>query len=233
MKAALAALLLTGLTDLASAGSVGISPLRVQFSPDERSVVIRITNTGDDEITMQAEGMRWDQTEEGVDAYEATDSLVVVPPIFKVPPNETQTVRVGLVEPKSPEEESAYRLFFTELPPPLEEGRIGFMMRMRISIPAFVPPLIDETRDLKLVAFEQEAESLRVRLYNPGNSHVRISRLLAFAGDAPQERPSAGYVLAGSHRDFQIDLPPDFSADALQAVTDQVGVREYDLIPSQ
>jgi len=191
---------------------------------------------------MQVEAMNWSQPEEGQDLYEATEDVIAVPPIFSLPVGETQTVRVGLLTGQPTDYERSYRLFLTELPPPRDpDAPPGLRMRMRVSIPMFAAPLLlDESgspvepeSSFRIVGVEEQEELLRVRLHNPGLTHVRVSELAAMAGFEAQPRPGAGYVLAGSYHDFLIKVPADFNPDRIRAVADSAGVREYELVPDK
>ncbi len=219
------------------AGSIGIAPLRVDFDTNERNSVVRIVNTGTETMTMQVEALDWSQAEDGRDQYEATAEVIAVPPIFSVAPGETQLVRVGLLSDPLPEQERSYRLLFTELPPPLVERAVtGLQIRLRVSIPAFSQAIVVDDPELELIEHEiVEDGRLRVKLRNPGNTHIRVSELTAFGlslgQDVDQEfrLTSAKYVLSGSSMDFYFDIPPDYSMTRLRAETDRAGVREFDV----
>src|SRR5690606_41692519 len=66
--------------------------------------------------------------------------VLLAPPIFTIPPGETQTLRIGLRRSPDPNQQLSYRLLLHELPPPLPEGFQGLRMAMRMSLPVFVTP---------------------------------------------------------------------------------------------
>lgn len=237
-RAALGAalLLLSGIAlpgAFATAGMVGVSPLRVHFDGDERSGVVRIQNTGEDTIAMQVETRQWLQTADGTDEYEATTSVLAVPPLFSLEPGETQLVRVGMLTEQPAQAESTYRLFFTEIPPPRDEAGGGQLrMRLRISMPLFVAPVSEPKPELELVGATREKGGLRATFHNPGNTHVRIEELTALSsnGQELQRREQAIYLLPGTTRNILFDSTDDESISRLIAVTDTAGTREYEVV---
>ena len=63
-KTTLIALAMT--TSLSSqAGVFSVTPLRVNFKPQEKAMAITINNEGDSELVMQAELYKWTQTPTG------------------------------------------------------------------------------------------------------------------------------------------------------------------------
>ena len=99
---------------LAQAVELSISPLRVGLAPDQNSGNVTIVNHGNEPIAMQVEALAWKQ-DGGLDLHSETEAVLAVPPLFELEPGETQLIRVGLLVPRDPLEEAAYRLVLTEL----------------------------------------------------------------------------------------------------------------------
>lgn len=235
-KAALCAafLLLAGAGN-SMAGMVGVSPIRVDFDAGQKSGVIRVFNTGDDEISMQVDARDWAQAADGTDEYESTGDVIAVPPIFTIAPGETQIVRVGLVGGQSPDRELAHRLFLTELPRP-KADLLGGQLRMRliVSLPIFTAPAAAPADSgLEMVETSVDNGRLRARFRNPGNSHIRVQEVMAVNtdGDHAQRTEAAVYLLPGSTRDFFFRSDEGQSSiTRLVAVTDTVGTVEYEVV---
>ena len=227
------ALLFSILMDPASAGSMSIAPLGVNFDAKQRSEVVQITNSGSAELAVQVETFSWSQVD-GKAAYGPTDEIIAVPPIFSLPPGETQLVRIGIILAPASDYERSFRLFFTELPPPITEREgPGLTMRLRVGIPVFDKPLVVDEAALEIVGVDEVDGNLRVSLFNSGNTHVRVRQLLTLGDDAEQEHKTPGYVLAGSRRDFLVKTPAEFEVGRVQAVADAVEVREYEMVPGE
>ena len=82
-------------TGIASAGSIGVSPVRVTLSDSQRIGSFSVRNDGAEPVTMQMELLSWLQRE-GSDVFATTRELLANPPIFTIPAGGSQLVRVGL-----------------------------------------------------------------------------------------------------------------------------------------
>jgi len=235
-KAALcAAFLLFVFVAEASAGMIGVSPLRVDFDALQKSGVIRVFNTGDTDMSMQVDARGWVQAEDGSDEYESTSDVIAVPPIFSIAPGESQIIRVGLVGGQRPDQELAHRLFLTELPRPTFDP-LGGQLRMRliVSLPIFTAPAaVPADSDLEIVETAIEGGRLRARFHNPGNTHIRVQEVTAVtvSGDGAQRMDSAAYLLPGATRDYYFDAGTGANTiSRLVAITDTVGTVEYEVV---
>ena len=122
---------------------------------------------------MQVDAVSWHQDYEGEDQYEPTTEILAFPPIFTIQPGQSQLVRIGLMAPQPAELEKAYRLYFTELPPPVSEAQsTALRMRLRVGIPVFSAPLSPPQFNLRLVESQIDDDRLRVSLHNPCNTHT-------------------------------------------------------------
>jgi len=197
---------------LAQAAELSISPLRVGLAPDQNSGNVNIVNRGSEPIAMQVEAFAWTQVG-GLDLHSKTEDVLAVPPIFELAPGETQLIRIGLLVPRDPLEEAAYRLVLTELKSPVVSAdNRGLRMRMRVSIPVFVLPEAEPRPTLDLDGFVIVDGMAHFRLQNHGNTHVRLERL-QLLGDGGRETGSvqdfATYLLPGVSREFVLRMPDD------------------------
>ena len=212
------------------AGKVGIAPVRVFLDAETRTAVVEVSNPGDSPIGMQADVMSWHQDDDGTDRYEPTTELLAFPPIFTIQPGKSQLVRVGLMSAHPAEQEQAYRLYLTELPPPVTDARgTSLQMRLRIGLPVFSAPLSPPRLGLLLVDSRVEGDQLRVRLHNPGNTHIRVADLYVDElADKPRSN-AARYILPSASQEFLVDLPAGTTVSTIQAVTDQLGIQTYEI----
>ncbi len=212
------------------AGKVGIAPIRVFLDAETRTAVVEVSNPGDSPIGMQADVMSWHQDDDGTDRYEPTTELLAFPPIFTIQPGKSQLVRIGLMTAHPAEKEQAYRLYLTELPPPVTDAQgTSLQMRLRIGLPVFSAPLSPPRLGLLLVDSQVEGDQLRVRLHNPGNTHIRVADLYVDElADKPRSN-AARYILPSASQEFLVDLPAGTTVSTIQAVTDQLGIQTYEI----
>ena len=116
-KAAFGIILLVMGASVASAASLGVSPVRVTLSESQSMGAITVRNDGAEPVSMQMEMLNWSQAE-GKDVLTPTRDLLANPPIFTVPAGGSQLVRVGLRRAPDGQRELTYRIGLQELPPP-------------------------------------------------------------------------------------------------------------------
>nr|WP_314137564.1 molecular chaperone [Acinetobacter lwoffii] len=193
---------------LVSANSFSVSPVKVDLAADTRIVALRIHNSSTKPTAVQAELMSWLQ-KEGKDLYESkTREILVTPPIFTVPPGETQIIRVGLRRAVDLKQELSYRLFLQELPPPIPDKVNSLQMVMRMSLPVFVAPATGSaSSDLSWHIRQVNKGNLILESYNRGNGHAQIAELRLKLSDG-QELVQKGntYILPDSKHEWSIDF---------------------------
>ncbi len=216
---------------IASAGPINVAPVRVDLDESTRTGAVRIGNPGDTAISIQVDSYTWQQSGDGSDVYEPTTDLLAFPPIFTIEPGETQVVRIGRVTPQSPDQESTYRVFFTELPsaPTQLDSVLSLRMRLRIGIPVFSAPPTPVQPILRIVGSRLDDGELTVRLENSGTSHARVSDFYLPGLDDSDRSRSPAYILPGAARDFTVRIPDDYAISTAQSVSDQLGITEYEL----
>src|SRR5690606_24384300 len=175
---ALAALaLLLSVAEGAGAGNFSVSPVRAELSIQQRVAALRVHNGGSEPVAIQAEAMAWRQRG-NEDVLEPSREVLVTPPIFTIPPGETQTLRIGLRRSPDPNQQLSYRLLLHELPPPLPEGFQGRRMAMRMSLPVFVTPAAGAASpELAWRASRTASGELRLSARNHGTGHAQITTL--------------------------------------------------------
>ena len=227
-KAAFGIILLVMGASVASAASLGVSPVRVTLSESQSMGAITVRNDGTEPASLQMEMLSWSQAE-GQDVLTPTRELLANPPIFTVPAGGSQLVRVGLRRAPDGQRELTYRIVLQELPPPPNPDFMGTRMLMRISLPVFVLPKIDAEPVLMWQATRTSQGALKISLTNNGNAHIQIANFkLSLPGSAQPwvTKESAEYVLAGQSRDWNLPadseypVPPPGTSLQLFAQTD-------------
>ena len=213
---------------VAFASTIGVSPVRVTLSDNQKMETITVRNDGTEPVIMQMELVSWSQ-EEGKDVYIATSEVLANPPIFTVPAGGSQLVRIGLRRAPKTQRELTYRIFMQELPPPLDNEFTGTRMLMRISMPVFFLPEDEAKPVLRWQAFRTPQGALKISLTNNGNAHVQIINFkLSLPGSAQPwvTQQSAEYVLSSQSREWILPvnvenpIPPMGTTIRLFAQTD-------------
>ncbi|WP_312074703.1 MULTISPECIES: molecular chaperone [Acinetobacter] len=197
------------LTSFSHAAGFSVSPIKVNLTPENNKVMsLRVHNSSNELVALQAEVMGWNQ-KDGKDLYESkTREILVTPPIFTVPPGETQIIRVGLRRPLDLKQELSYRLFLQELPPPIPNKFQGLQMVMRMSLPVFVAPATGQaSSDLSWRIHQVNKGNLILESHNRGNGHAQVTELRLKLPNG-QELVQTGntYLLPGSKQEWSIDF---------------------------
>jgi len=196
---------------VANASKIGVSPVRLTLSDNQKIDSLFVRNNGTEPITMQMEVLSWSQRE-GKAVFAATRELLANPPIFTIPAGNSQLVRVGLRRAPDAQRELAYRVILEELPPPPNPDAMGMFMTMRISLPVFVLPEIDTKPVLLWQAARTSQGALKISLSNNGNAHIQIKNFKLLLLDSAQPwltQQSSDYVLAGQSRDWILPANPE------------------------
>ena len=196
--------------------SVDVNPVRIDLAGPEQPAELRLTNTGNTELSVQVDTLKWDQDLNGADQYLDTEELLAVPPLFTIPPGEQQVVRIGYLGQPSPDLEQSFRLLVTELAAPrtADSQSSGLAFRMRFSIPAFVAPARFPARaELALVEVGENEDSIFLTLENSGNAHTQVAsvEVRSLGGWQPlPESLTIRYLLPGTRA--TILIPPEFES---------------------
>ncbi|HKO67726.1 MAG TPA: fimbria/pilus periplasmic chaperone [Burkholderiaceae bacterium] len=207
-------LVLMAATAPAVAASFGLSPLSLSIAANELSGSVLVTNTGTDDVVIQAKPYAW--TQSGKDARDDTQALIVNPPIFKLAAGSQQLVRVASRGAPPREVERAFRVVFSEVPVASSTPAPGFRISIAMDIPLFVEPM---ARGAPQVMWRLEHIGDRSRLVaeNRGGRHLRLREVQVLDGTRLVDTVARIVVLAKSS--FVIDLPETAKgARALQLV---------------
>jgi fimbrial chaperone protein len=190
--------------------SFSISPVRIDLSPQEATVAVTVTNTGEDPVSIQLRVFSWRQ-EANEDRLEPTRDLIATPPLFSIAPGESQIVRVGLRRPPQSAREVPFRAIFEEIPgPPPPKAGPALRINLRVSIPVFYVPTETLKPALAWQLARKEPGRLTLTVRNAGGASAQIGDLaLARPGAAAPlvEQKNFAYVLPGAERSFALELP--------------------------
>ena len=119
------------------AGSISVSPVRIDLSTAQRSVALNVHNDCDQSAVVQTQLMSWTQAE-NEDRLDPTNDVIASPPIFTIGPGASQIVRVALRRAPDAARETPYRILLNEVPGPPQPGFTGAQFALKISLPIFV-----------------------------------------------------------------------------------------------
>lgn len=161
------------------AASIDVSPVGIDLAATARSTELHLTNTGNEDLSVQIDVREWSQDLGGADQLVETQQLLAVPPLVTIPPGKRQVVRIGHLGAPAADHEKSFRLLVTELAPPASTpASSGLRMRMQLSIPVFVAPTIGAASpDVVIDGFTQTADGAHVSLHNVGNAHAKIEQI--------------------------------------------------------
>jgi fimbrial chaperone protein len=194
-----------------NAAALGVSPVRVTLSENQKIGTLTVRNDGTEPVPMQMELMSWAQ-EEGEDIYTPTREILANPPIFTIPAGGSQLIRIGLRRAPDAQHERTYRIFVQELPPPPSPDFNGAKILMRISLPLFVLPKVTTKPMLRWKAVRTSDGALKISLINNGNAHIQIANFSLSLPDSAQPwltQQSASYVLMGKSRNWIVPANPE------------------------
>jgi fimbrial chaperone protein len=172
-----------GVAAAAHAGSFSLSPTRIEMTGNKRTAVITLTNADASPLTVQASVVSWTQALDG-DLFADTRELLVTPPVFTVPPNGQQVVRIARRGAAADSKEIPYRVFFNEVPQPGKAEFNGLNIALRVGVPIFLLPTKATAPKLEWEVSPLPEGKLRIDAKNVGNRHIQVTDFDVDLGEA-------------------------------------------------
>ena len=197
-----------------AAGLLKVEPVSVELTPRTPTALVTLTNSSEAELRLGLDSLAWSERQDGTMVLDPTEDLVVFPLAVTLKPGASARIRVGLADRKPVVIERSYRLRAEELTSAAADpaaGR-GIKFRTELTIPVFVVPSRPEGRAL-VEGGTCSAGTCRFDVVNPGNAHIRLTRVIV-KGVGPEGSTvfaralGAWYVLAGGRRSYQVDVSP-------------------------
>ena len=194
------------------AGAFQVVPVYVYLEAGNPRATLTVSNTGEEELTVQLQAMRWSQDEQGRDRLEPTTDLVFFPRLVKIGVGQERIVRLGLGKAHAAEAGTAYRLFIRELPV-AKPGETVLRVAIEISLPVFLS--VPQPRPQAAISGAQLRQgSALLQVLNTGNTHLLLKkiRVIGRGQDDREEfvqEAMGWYVLPGIERSFAVALPQD------------------------
>jgi fimbrial chaperone protein len=207
----------------AAANAVVIAPVVVEISPTRRVASLTVSNSDDSPISFQVQVLSWRQVA-GVDQYEESNQLIVVPPIAEIAAGGSQIFRVTTRLPPAPQE-AAFRLILedvTQLAAPAGAAdAMQVVLRVNHNLPVFFAAALAPRAEPSITACAVVPQPGRgcVRVENAGNQHLVVKSLALTRSAWRQQLPLSARVLAGSWKQWEFDLPVQVNG-SLQVMAD-------------
>lgn len=196
-----------GLTSSPSAaGSLAISPLKVELGAGSRTAALTLRNGSSDSVVVQAQAFLWEQ-QGGEDRLTETQDLIVSPVVFTLAGEGSQLLRVALRRAADPSTELSYRLVLQEVPQQSSPQSTGLSVTLRLSLPVFVQAGTDTSPSIAWHAAADPDGNVVVTARNDGTAHLRLLGFeIAPEGNPRQvlQQPVASYVLPGQSRSWTL-----------------------------
>lgn len=194
---------------ISTAGSFGVTPIRLDFDRNTKTGVLKISNDVDEPLQVQMKAFTWTQDAEGKDHYEESSEIIFFPKIMTLDKQEHKLLRAGIQLPAL-QTEKTYRLFIEEMPPVSSGTAQGTQVavRIRFGVPLFVKPLT-ATPQGTIAHLELHASTLSILVQNTGNEHFIINTIRLQSGDLFSTELQGWYLLAGASRTYQAPIPPE------------------------
>lgn len=192
---------LTLFASSADAGQLRVGPTRIELTRQRPVGVIEVRNENPGPVLVQMERMVWVQ-QNGEDAYEPTQQLIVTPPVVRLASGAMQIVRVGLRARPEDGRERAFRVYVREVPIPSQGGTDGIQVALRVGVPVFFNVGGADSRLHWLVQAPQSG-GVRVLARNDGSHWEHVAKLEARdrkSGAIVWKSSQSGYLLAGGQR---------------------------------
>jgi fimbrial chaperone protein len=192
----------------ASAGQFSVQPVRIFLQARDRAAAITVANEGDTELVMQADLYQWKQSPiTGEDELTLSEEMILAPPVLKLAPKAKQTVRLALLRPAPAGEVRNYRMIIREIPEarPARENAATLQLALAFSLPVFITPQGGKRQVACTV--DRSAPTVAVATCeNTGNAYAQIInfQLLDPAGNVTASLSTAGYILSGVKRRFEL-----------------------------
>jgi len=190
----------------ASAGSLSVSPIRVEIAPGQRSVTLLVRNDGDQTTLVQTQLVAWSQAD-NEDRLEPTTDLLASPPIFELVPGGVQTVRLALRRLADADRERSYRILVSEVPGPPQPGFTGATFALKLSLPVFVDAATTKPVAQLVWSGAIDADGrLALTATNTGSKHVQV-RTVDVMHDGPGadgRHAALWYILPGQRRSVMV-----------------------------
>lgn len=189
----------------AFAASLEVAPTKLVIDGKSGSATLSLANRGTVPIIVQLEGFVWEQ-KDGKDVLTPTDSVLVSPPMARIPPGGKQTVRIMAKGDGQAGVERTFRLFASELPDPATNEARTIRVLLQFNVPVFVNTPVVAAPQLTWDAKAGD-KGVVLSARNSGRAHTKFTKVEVITQSGRRLATSTQgvpYVLAGATRPFEV-----------------------------
>lgn len=190
---------------VAHGGAFSVNPVRVTLSAQQPVAALTVRNVGSEPTLVQLQTNLWSQTD-GADVLTPSNEVLATPPIFTLPADGTQIIRVGLRRAPDAKRELTYRLILQEVLPS-QATTAGVRVALKISMPVFIASTVATSPSLQWRALRMADGQVRLLARNSGTAHVQLGKIdlaLAKGGEALGTQSTAAYILPDNSRTWMV-----------------------------
>ena len=189
----------------AEAGTLRVSPVRLQVPASGAATVVNLRNDGGEAVMVQARVFRWVQ-QDGRDLLVPTRDVVVSPPMVKLQPGVKSVVRVVRTSRAAIRGEETYRVLIDELPA-VQDTRSVVSMVVRQSIPLIFTAAGGRGPQVTFAIDRRGRDSGDLVVTNSGDRGFRFNEVAVLDGSGrpmPLGAKLFGYVHSGATMRFPL-----------------------------
>ncbi|MCS5710953.1 fimbrial biogenesis chaperone [Candidatus Berkiella aquae] len=212
-KLALLLLVCSTLSPKIEAALVNLNPVNLNFYPGHSIEALEITNEDDNPIALQIDAKNWQQDKKGVDKYSSTEDLLITPHLFTIAPNQTQLVRISLLNNPVISKERCYRLIIREILP-IQSVKKVENRNLKITLQMLLPIFVNNTASQPIYSwsFKEAGNKSLVEIANKGDNHILVTSLSFVDNEDTIVFEQSGlfaYILPGASHQFKMELPKE------------------------
>lgn len=160
----------------AFAGMISVDSGFISMAASEKITSLVIHNDNDDNqaLSVQINCIKWTQNN-GKNIYTPTYDLLVTPPIFSIPANSKQIIRIGMIKTSDPNKETMYKLQIKQIASKLKT-KDTVQIVMQFNIPIMLQPII-EHKNVKFLIKQIVDNQVIITIENKGNVHFSFHNI--------------------------------------------------------
>lgn len=206
-----------------------ISPTRILLKNSNDYGALTLENKGNTATTVQTEIVSW-QRVNGKDIYQPSTDLIANPPIFKLAPETSQIVRLGLRYPQPMPQERIYRVYLMQVPAEtVSLTKNTLQIYFRLGIPIYVSPAQTQLNVQWQATPQNDGHHLQLVAVNKSNVHVLIEEILLSdpkTNETVAQEENAANLFPTEQKRWSITIPGKINVApstvlTLTAITDQ------------
>jgi fimbrial chaperone protein len=219
------AFVLLGFSLLAEANAFNVWPIKIDLSAKTSIITFQVTNQSDSATTLQSSVAKWTQ-DHLTDVYQPTQDVIIIPPLARIAPHQTQLFRVALQKPSSKKIETAYRVYLQEVLPPATSKQFELRVATRLGLPTFV-----QTETPASTKYDWQLQQLAngewaIAMTNNATQHIYVANFVLSSTKTHTvlaKQDAYTYILPGSSRQWVFKPQQAISLPLTLAVTTKDG----------